>query len=546
MRADEVVVEVRDKTLTRRGQIPTGLLDLDATLVASGVGSWRLRLPTSVPGRPEVAAMADLLRTPGSGLVVTHVDPAVGVLFSGPMQTPEAKAGASDPAGTLTVQGVTDDVLLFKRRAYGQPSIADVSAQTVGWDVRTGVAETVMRAYVDANMGPSAPVSRRVSLLTLAPDLGRGPSVTRSERFTVLGEVLQEIGTVAGLGFRVVQVGDVLQFQVYAPTDRTGLVRLDVRNGTLSEQSASVSPPSVTRAIVAGQGEGADRTLLERTTAESLAAEEEWGPWGRVESFIDQRQTDDLTELQQAGDKALAEGGATTTTVRAVPADDLTMRYPIDWGLGDRVTVIVDGQETTSRVASAQIILDASGVRVGAGLGEVTGWSPPASRREVAQVTARVSQLERNAEAAAQFDASAVVSGVLDPARLGGAWATYTPTLTASTTNPNLGSTGTIVAAFTRVGKTVHWRAVLQSGGTGISAGSGTYNLTLPVAIRAGLPFPIVGSGWMYGNGGVFTPLVMDGNPGRLLMPSGAFLSHTQGFTAAGHVLSLSGTYEGD
>lgn len=144
------------------------------------------------------------------------------------------------------------------------------------------------------------------------------------------------------------------------------------------------------------------------------------------------------------------------------------------------------------------------------------------------------------------LDAAKITTGVLNPARVGGAWAAYTPTLTASTTNPNLGTAQSVVAAFTRVGKTVHWRAVLQSGGTGISAGSGTYNLTLPVAIRAGLPFPIVGSGWMYGNGGVFTPLVMDGNPGRLLMPSGAFLSHTQGFTAAGHVLSLSGTYEGD
>lgn len=59
-----------------------------------------------------------------------------------------------------------------------------------------------------------------------------------------------------------------------------------------------------------------------------------------------------------------------------------------------------------------------------------------------------------------------------------GAWTAYTPTLTASTTNP---SGYTIQGAYMQVGKTVHWRVLISSGGTG---GSGTYSIGLPVAAR--------------------------------------------------------------
>lgn len=398
MRVDELILEVRDKTLARKGQIPPELLVLDAQLVDLGVGTWKVTLPTSVPGRPEVADMVALLRTPGSGLIVTHVDPAVGVLWSGPMQVPGVSADASDPQGTITVEGVTDDVILWRRRAYPTPASADVTAQTNGWDVRTGTAESVMRAYVDANLGPPAPASRRITALSLAANLHRGPDFIKSVRFDVLGDLLVEIAVLAGLGFRVVQVGSGLVFQVLSRTDRSGLVRLDLLNGTLASTATKVVPPELTRAIVAGQGEGAARTLIERSTTESLAAETAWGPWGRSEEFIDQRQTDVLAELQQAGDKRLTEAGATSTSVTAIPADDQTMRYPQDWGLGDTVAVVVEGQETKPRVASVQIVAGPGGVRVGAGIGEVAGWKPPATVAALDSVSSRVGALERNAE----------------------------------------------------------------------------------------------------------------------------------------------------
>jgi hypothetical protein len=57
----------------------------------------------------------------------------------------------------------------------------------------------------------------------------------------------------------------------------------------------------------------------------------------------------------------------------------------------------------------------------------------------------------------------------------------YTPALTASTTNPTLGSTGTATGHYVRTGDLVLVGFAFTFGGTGISSGSGTYTISLPV-----------------------------------------------------------------
>lgn len=392
MRATDLVVEVRDRDLIRRGQIMHNVLDLRATIPTTAPGEWTLTLPAEHPS-------AGLLREPGAGIIVTHKDPEVGVLFSGPARKPTVEADTTDPTGILTLVGTTDNVILWNRLAYPSPSLpAGVQAQ--GYDVRQGAAESVMHAYVSANMGPAAPLSRRIASLSMGPDLARGGFFTQSVRFDRVGEVLADLYALSGVIFDVVQVGNGLVFRTNMSRDRRGFIRLDVHNGTLSSHSATASPPSLTRAVVAGQGEGADRTIVERASAESLAAETAWGPWGRVEEFVDQRQTDDPVELAQAGDKRLVES-AGTVAVTAVPSDDQTMRWPYDWERGDTVTVVVEGKEAEAVVASVQVIVNRQGVRVGAGIGEVQAWDPSNGlARRVDSAERRVSNLERNAESA--------------------------------------------------------------------------------------------------------------------------------------------------
>lgn len=132
---------------------------------------------------------------------------------------------------------------------------------------------------------------------------------------------------------------------------------------------------------------------------------------------------------------------------------------------------------------------------------------------------------------------------IRDNANSFGVWSTYTPVLTADTTNPSLGSVPTVVGRYAQFGKTVVWMASFITGGTGISAGSGSYHISLPVAQRGA--FSNIGQGWIY-NGSWYT-FQIDGSTGptRLIAASGGLVgSALGGLGGSGHALVASGMYE--
>lgn len=64
-----------------------------------------------------------------------------------------------------------------------------------------------------------------------------------------------------------------------------------------------------------------------------------------------------------------------------------------------------------------------------------------------------------------------------------GTWETWTPTLTASTTNPTLGSGAVQAGRYQRIGNgMVAFSATIIFGTSGVAAGSGLYTISLPVA----------------------------------------------------------------
>lgn len=385
MRLSDLTVEVRDKALTRVGLIRPEELDFELADQHNNVGSWRLSLPAEHP-------LVPVLRQAGSGIIVTG---ASDVLCSGPTVKPEFSNTSQDPAGTATFEGVTDTIALADALAWPEPTNPDPVTQTLSHDVRTGAAETLMHAFVNANIGPGAVASRRKASLTMGPDLQRGPVLRKSARFPVLGNLLTELATLAGLGFRVVQRGDGLVFETYSVDDLTGEIRLDVYNNTLAGQKVAMSAPGATRAIVAGQGDLTERQFVAVDTPESIAAEAEWGR--RIERFVDQRQTDDWDELRQAGEELMAEEGFTSVAVQAIPMEDSSMQFGRDWYMGDRVSVVVEGQELDSIVTGYVLKANASGFRVGAVLGENEAFDRDAALDKRVQSTERrVSALERN------------------------------------------------------------------------------------------------------------------------------------------------------
>ncbi len=66
-----------------------------------------------------------------------------------------------------------------------------------------------------------------------------------------------------------------------------------------------------------------------------------------------------------------------------------------------------------------------------------------------------------------------------------GEWTSYTPVLTATTTNPTLGTGSSSVGSYARIQDLIFYRFVITFGTSGVNAGVGTYRISLPVAAAA-------------------------------------------------------------
>lgn len=88
------------------------------------------------------------------------------------------------------------------------------------------------------------------------------------------------------------------------------------------------------------------------------------------------------------------------------------------------------------------------------------------------------------------FDAFQILTA--DQLNVLDATGTYTPTLTATTTNPTLGTGSLQDGWFHRVGQFIQGGAIFQFGTTGADAGSGNYQISLPFPVSSLL----TGNGW--------------------------------------------------
>lgn len=458
MKITDLVVEIRNAAFERVGLlVPSDLVGLTAVLVKNGVGTWAFRLPVGHP-------MAPFLTEPGSGLIIQTDE---GTLLSGPTTSVVTLQESADPLGVYEIRGVDDSTILEELLAYPTPSVSDVSAQTSAYDVRTGPAEDLMKEFVSANIGPDGSVARKIPNLTIEASEGRGDTFTISARFDTLQSVLSTIGDVSGLGYRVEQIGDEIQFQVYEPVDRSANIRMDIDNNQLTKTEYIVSQPKTTHAIVAGAGEGVDRIFVERTSTESIAAETLWNR--RIETFIDDRGSDQVAELLQKGDEVLAVNGKTLVSTTITPNDDLSLRYGIDWNLGDKITAVIGEIETVAVITQVGIRVDPDGVRIGATLGEqvAADFESKMISNQVSQ-DSRISNLERS------------TTGY-------GVNVAYEPEGGTLGTQPTF-SGPAITGTYNRFGNMIHFSLIVDFANI-TSFGTGQYYMTLPYPARVSYEF---------------------------------------------------------
>jgi hypothetical protein len=80
---------------------------------------------------------------------------------------------------------------------------------------------------------------------------------------------------------------------------------------------------------------------------------------------------------------------------------------------------------------------------------------------------------------AARYNQDVVANGT-ELAPFFGAWESYTPVLTAATTNPTLGTGSNSTARYLKVGRLVIYTFSITFGTSGTAAGSGEYRVSLP------------------------------------------------------------------
>lgn len=353
-------------TSLRRGAEVRGWRTLEANLRYRQTGAWQ------VTG--SAAGLVRRLAVSGGGLIL--VDPRGvplhapgGVLISGPVEDvgPTERTAAGDTAGpgALTVSGGDDLAVVAGELAWPDPT-SPISDQTAAaYDARSGAAETVIKGYVGANVGTGRAVDRAdpdvpdAPLVTIAADAARGGAVSYQARFDPLMDVVRSMCAASSpeLGVRVTQVDDDRVFDVYQPVDRSSRVVFSFDRGNLRGYSLTRSAPTATHVVVAGAGEGSVRPFIERKDA---AAAQEWRTV--VRTFVDQRSTDVVAELEAAGDEALAQARR-ASVLSATAVDTASCRFGQHFGLGDWVAIeLAQGVRYVDQVTAVKIAADKDGI----------------------------------------------------------------------------------------------------------------------------------------------------------------------------------------
>lgn len=291
--------------------------------VFNGIGEFELLVPASSPLRSQLSFLHGVM----------FVDDDGTIDFSGPIK--KIRRVYDGTKDQLLIIGGDDNDYLRRRLAIPAPGPLYNAA---AYDVRSGPGSDVMSGYVDANLGPSAVVSRRLTGLTVPTTFGLGGTITGRARFENLLELVQAQALQAGgLGFRIYQDGPgSLLWDVYEPTDRSSTVVFSPDLGNLRAFDYEKEMAGASKVIAGGGGEDTARVFREGEDATAITDS------GLIEVFKDQRQTTVASELDQAIDEELAaKKSPMNLSVR--PADTAAMKYGRDYFVGDIVAEVLDG-----------------------------------------------------------------------------------------------------------------------------------------------------------------------------------------------------------
>lgn len=231
-----------------------------------------------------------ILSSPGARLTVDYRDEQI---FSGPIRLTSGKGPRT--SGLVTITGEDDLRLLWRLFGYSTPA-NPIDTQPNKEDKRSGPAESVIKAFINANKG------RLNQPITVAPDLGRGANIEVSIRMLPLADKIIPALDAAGIGITVRQTSTGLLVDTYVP--RTYPRNLSEDGGTIVDWEWSQEAPTATRAIIGGPDVGTSRQFKQviDTAREALYGDV-------IEMFVDASSIEIASEILAAGTAALAEAG---------------------------------------------------------------------------------------------------------------------------------------------------------------------------------------------------------------------------------------------
>lgn len=261
-----------------------------------------------------------------------------------------------DGTEVLTVKGYELGSIL-KQRITIPP---DGQAQ----DVIEADAETVIKHYVQRNCLEIPAMA--FDDLIIAPNQNRGEMIKWQSRYKNLGEELEQLSRLSNLGWHI-----------YLDVDLKKWI-FDVYNGRDFSASQNINPPVIfspefdnvksqeyinsltsfgNYAIVAGQGEGANREVI-------MVGSDATG-LDRHVVFIDARDVENAADLSSRGEVKLAEHQRLISFQSEVLTNS-PFKYQKDWDVGDVVTVQNKdwGVTMDSRITEVTEVYEAGGFRL--------------------------------------------------------------------------------------------------------------------------------------------------------------------------------------
>lgn len=334
-------VEIFSKDRTRRNSL--GAFTSGSVTVGRWAGEASFTIPQNT-AQPRL----DLINERGTRVrILDEGEPVMSGLI-----THRSGTGPVNPTSAFTVS--SDARVLHDLLAWPVPT-ATLANQTVAYRTITGALETVIKTVLQEN------ATRLGYAITIAPDQMRGPTVTVQWRFHSIFERLKMLMEQHDAMLDVLMdSAGVLQAEYRA--GRTIAKPFDILSGTLSSWEWEDQPPTVTRVVVGGQGEGTARKLV---SVVDTARETLWKTV--IEHFVDARDIEGTADqpLIDRGNEYLAEGKE-KTGVKLGLVSTSERPYGDGYMVGDLVTVNTGNSHNsiTAPLSGVTITQDQGGRRV--------------------------------------------------------------------------------------------------------------------------------------------------------------------------------------